>query len=125
MITTLLARDSGSRTCGWLRHPDRSHSGGGCGIDAELGVFEDQAAGRFYAEAFGGKKKAVGRGLAMRVVFGANESVEFVEQAERCERTDDRSAAAAGDNGQSGCGHAGRERARDRGDGFELRSCAW
>jgi hypothetical protein len=104
-----------------LRYEDRRHSRGGCGVDAKCGVLEDQARCRFYAEAFGGKEEAVGRGLAVYVIFGADESVEFVEDAESGERTDDGLASTAGDNCEGNATVLGEqvlEYARDR---FELR----
>ncbi len=81
-----------------LRHADGGHACGGCGVDAKLGVFEDQARGGLDAEALRGKKEAVRCGLAVSVILGADEGVEFVEEIERGKRSDDGGAAAAGDD---------------------------
>jgi hypothetical protein len=101
-------------------HKDRGHSCGGCGLDAECSVLEDQAGCGFYAEAFGGKEEAVGRWLAVYVVFGADEGVEFVEDAERRERTDHRITAAAGDDCEGNAAVLREHVLKYAGDGFEL-----
>ena len=48
-----------------LGNADGSHAGGGCGLDAHVGVFEDEAVFGSDAEARGGEEKGVGRGLAV------------------------------------------------------------
>jgi hypothetical protein len=93
---------------------------GGCGLDAECGVLEDQAGFGFDAEAFGSEKEAIGRRFALYVVFGADEDVEFVEDAERRERTDHGITAAAGDDCEGNATVLREHMLKDWRDGFEL-----
>src|SRR5579863_1553985 len=81
-----------------LWNADRGHSGGGCGLDAHLGVFKDEAVFGRYAEARRGGEERVGSGFGSRVVLGADKQREAVEQADRSERLDDRFAGAAGNH---------------------------
>ena len=64
------------------------------------GVFKGQTVFGRDAEASGGGEEGVGSGLAARVIFGADEDVEAVEQADSGERPDDGLAGAAGDDGE-------------------------
>jgi hypothetical protein len=79
---------------------DGGHSGGGCGLDAEEGVFKDEAVVGRNAEILGGEEKAIGGGLGVLIVSGGDDGVEFVEQADCGEGTDDRISAAAGGDGE-------------------------
>ena len=65
-----------------LGDPDGGHAGGGGGLDADVGVLEDEAGGWFDAEALGGEEEGVGGGLGVGVVAGADEGVEEVEDAQ-------------------------------------------
>jgi len=67
-----LSRDALPR----LRDSDRGHPGSGRGLDADLGVLEDEAAGGVDAEARGGQKEGFRVGLASGVVAGADQGVE-------------------------------------------------
>lgn len=80
-----------------LGDPDGGHAGGGGGLDADVGVLEDQAVFRVDAETLGGQEEGVGGGLGVGVVAGADQGVEEVEDAEGFQRADDGLAGAAGD----------------------------
>src|ERR1039458_6043962 len=82
------------------RDLDGGHSGCGCRLDAHVGVFEDEAVLWGDAEAGGGDEIGVGSGLAVLVVFRADDGFELVHEAKGGERVGDRVAAAAGDDGE-------------------------
>src|SRR6185312_14656346 len=98
---------------------DGGHSGGGGGLDAHVGVFEDEAFFGGDAEAFGGEKEGFGMRLAALVVSGADEGLKFVEEAEGFERGYDGFASAAGDDGEGDGSVAGFDDLEDFGDGGE------
>src|ERR1019366_10325779 len=83
---------------------DGGHSGSGCGLDAHVGVFENEAVLWGNAEAGGGDEIGVGSGLAVLVVFRADDGFEFIHEAKGGERVGDGVAAAAGGDGERGGG---------------------
>ena len=89
-------------------------------MDAEVGVFEDQAACGRDTEAVGGQEEGFGVGLAVFVVFGADQSVEAVEYLERVERCGDGFAGATGNYGEWDFAMPGVDVFEDFGDGFQL-----
>jgi hypothetical protein len=89
-------------------------------LDADVGVFEDEALGGVYVEAVGGEEEGFGGGLAVGVVAGADEGVEEVEDVEGFEGFDDGLAGAAGDNGEGELAVVGVDDFEDFGDGFEI-----
>jgi len=101
------------------RDHDGGHAGGGGGLDAELGVFKDEAVFWGDAEALGCEQEAVGRGLGVDVVSGGDDGVEFIEQANGCERADDRIPAAAGGDGEGDAAVLGGDVLDDFRNGFE------
>ena len=100
---------------------DRGHAGGGGGLDAEISVFKDETVSRRDAEALGGGEEGVGRGLAARVIFRADDEVELVEKADGSERVDDRFTAAAGDDCEGNAAVHGVDVFEDFYYGLELR----
>jgi len=82
---------------GWDQDP--LHAGGFGGLDADLGVFEDEAFFRGDAEAAGGFEEGVGRGLAVDVILGADDCVEFIGDAQGVEGLEDYAAVSAGSDG--------------------------
>lgn len=76
------------------------HASGLRGGDAGFGVFEDEASSGVDAEAMGGGEEGFGIGLAVGVVFGADEDFEAVRQAEEFQRFADGGAGRAGDDGE-------------------------
>ena len=72
-----------------LRYSYGGHAGSGCGFDAEFRVLKDEAIGRGDAEALRAKQETIGSGLAMRVVFGADEGVELSSRSSNGEGADD------------------------------------
>lgn len=72
-----------------LRDQNRLHAGRSRCLDAEVGVFEDKAICRRYAEFLCREEESVRRGLAVLVVFGTDEHIELVEEAEGSKRSDD------------------------------------
>ena len=68
-----------------LWYENGGHSRGGRGLYAEGSVLEDQTGCGLYAEPFGSKEETIWRWLAVYVVFGADEGIKFVEDAERGE----------------------------------------
>jgi hypothetical protein len=89
-------------------HKDRGHAGGGRSLDAEIGVFEDQAFFGWHAEPLGREQKCIGGGLAVRVIFRADnrlaaafarfgrlhlksvvEAVEVIEESDGAKQFDD------------------------------------
>jgi len=83
-----------------LGDADGGHAGGGGGLDAYVGVLEDEAAGWVDAQTAGGEEEGFGAGLAVGVVASADEGVKEVEDVEGFEALDDGFARAAGDYGE-------------------------
>src|ERR1019366_7801577 len=52
-----------------LRDADGGHAGGGCALNAHVGVFKDEAVSGRDAEAGGGGEEGIGSGLGARVVL--------------------------------------------------------
>jgi hypothetical protein len=71
-------------------------------------------------EAVGGQEEGFGVGLAVFVVFGADQSVEAVEYFERVERCGDGFAGATGNYGEWDFAMPGVDVFEDFGDGFQL-----
>ena len=94
------ARRGSVATLAGLGNSDGGHSCGGCCLNAHVGVFKDEAVFGRDAEACGGGEECVGSGLGARVVLGADEDGEAIEQTDGGERLDDGLAAAAGDDGE-------------------------
>ena len=66
-------------------------------------------------------KEAVRSGFAVRVVFSADDRIEFVEKTEGSQRPDDRTATAAGDDGERNPAVLCQDVLEHLGNGFELR----
>jgi hypothetical protein len=79
---------------------DGGHAGGRRCLDAEIGVFKDEAVLRRDAEPVRGEQEGVRRGFGVLVLFRADDGLEAVKQADGGEGLDDRLAGAAGDDGQ-------------------------
>ena len=103
-----------------LGDPDGGHAGGGGGLDADVGVLEDEAVFGVDAEALGGEEEGVGGGLGVGVVAGTDEGVEEVEDAEGFQRSDDGLAGAAGDYGEGDVAVLEVDLFEDFGDGLKL-----
>jgi hypothetical protein len=103
-----------------LGDADGGHAGGGGGLDADVGVFEDEAVLGVDAQALGGEEEGVGSGLGMSIVAGTDKGVEEVKDAEGFERADDGFAGAAGDDGEGDFSVLEVDLFEDFGDGFEL-----
>ena len=103
-----------------LGDADRGHAGGGGGLDADVGVLEDEAMGGVDAEARGGEEEGIGGGFAALIVAGADEGVEEVEEAESFKGFDDGLAGAAGDDGEGDVAVLEVDLFEDLGDGQEL-----
>jgi hypothetical protein len=108
----------GGNTFPGLGYADGGHVGGGGGLDAYFGVFEDEALGGVYVEAVGGEEEGFGAGLAVGVVAGADEGVEEVKDVEGGEGFDDGLVGAAGDDGEGELAVVGVDDFEDFGDGF-------
>lgn len=98
---------------------DGGHSGGGGGLDTHVGVFEDETFFGGDAESIGGEEEGFGMGLAALVISGADEGLEFVEEAEGFEGGDDGFAGAAGDDGEGDGSVGGFDDLKDFGYGGE------
>ncbi len=61
---------------------DGGHSSGGCRLDAHVGVFEDETVLGLDTKAGSGDEIAIGSGLSVLVVLGADDGLESVHQAE-------------------------------------------
>ncbi len=83
-----------------LGDADGGHAGSGGGLDADVGVFEDEAVLGVDAEALSGEEEGVRCGLGVSVLAGTDESVEEVEDAKSLEGADDGFASASGDDGE-------------------------
>ena len=95
---------------------DGGHSGGGCGGDAHVSVFKDEAIFWSDAEKLGAQEVCIGGGFAVDVVFSADDGFEFIHEAESGERIGDRVAAAAGDDGEGDSAVFGLDDFDDLGD---------
>lgn len=87
---------------GWRREAsdiDGVHPCGDDGGDAEVGVFEGLASGRFDAEAAGGFEEDVGGGFLAGDVLVGDDGGEPIEDAEVLEDSADGAAGAAGGDG--------------------------
>ena len=102
-----------------LQNTDGGHAGSGCALNAHISVFEDETIFGSDAEAVRGGEKSVGCGLGTGVVFGADEEIEAVEQADGGERPEDRLAGAAGDDREGDAAMLGVDVLEDFGDGLE------
>jgi hypothetical protein len=89
-------------------------------LNAEVGVFEDQAIRGRNAEALSGKKEGIGRRLGVDVFLSANDGLESIEQMDSGERTNDGVAAAAGYYGEGDVALLGFNVLDDFRDGFQL-----
>jgi hypothetical protein len=76
------------------------HAGGGGGLNAHLRVFEDEAGGGRNVKLFCGEEERLGVGLGAGIVAGADEDIEFVEEAEDLERFGDGLARGSGDDSE-------------------------
>jgi len=103
-----------------LGDPDGGHAGGGGGLDADVGVLEDEAVLRIYAETLGGQEEGVGGGLGVDVIAGADQGVKEVEDAQSFQRPDDGLAGAAGDYCEGNVAVLEMDLFKDLGDGLEL-----
>ena len=75
------------------------HAGGFGGLDADLGVLEDEAFFGGDAEAAGGFEEGVGRGFAVDVILGTDDCVEFIGDSQGLEGLEDDAAVSAGSDG--------------------------
>jgi hypothetical protein len=100
---------------------DGGHAGGGGGLDAEVGVFEDEAVLGGDAQALGGEEVGLGVGFGVGVVAGADEGVEEVEEVEGFQGFDDGLVGAAGDDCKGNLSVHSLDVFKDLGDGLELR----
>ncbi len=103
-----------------LGNADGGHAGGGGGLDADVGVFEDEAVLGVDAQTLGGEEEGVGGGLGVSIVAGTDKGVEEIEDAEGFEGADDGFASAAGDDGEGDFAVLEVDLFEDLGDGLEL-----
>ena len=78
----------------------RGHSGSGGGFDAHVGVLEDEAGCGRDAESGGCKQKRFRIGLPFRVVLGADQRIESIEELQRSKRRHHRFPRAARHDGK-------------------------
>jgi hypothetical protein len=126
-FSVALTRNRGGLAFVWLRlafvrlgDADGRHPGGGGGLDADVGVLEDEAGGGVYPQAGGGEKEGVGGWFGVGVVAGTDEGVEEVQDAEGFEGADDGLAGASGDDGEGDVAVLEVDLFEDLGDGLEL-----
>ncbi len=103
-----------------LGDPDGGHAGGGGGLDADVGVLEDEAVFWVDAEAFGGEEVGVGGGLRAPIIARADQGVEEGEEAEGFEGFDDGLAGASGDDGEGELAVLEADLFEDLGNGLDL-----
>jgi len=92
------------------------HAGGTGSFDAGIGVLEDETFFRGDAEPLGRDEKGIGVRLALAIVLGADDGVEFIDDAEAGESAGNDGAVTAGSDGD---GEAAVDLVDDLDDGLD------
>jgi hypothetical protein len=102
-------------------YPDPCHTSRFCGVDAHLGVFEDQAPFRWNAEPLGGHEERFRIGLALHIVAGTNKDVEAIRKPRRSQGGFYRFPRAAGDDSEGDASVLGFDVGHYFGNCFQFR----
>ena len=94
------ARAGSIRPLVGLGNADRGHASSGCTQDAHVSVFKDETVFGRDAETRGSGEEGIRSRLGTRIVVGADQDREAVEQADGGEGLDYGFAAAAGNDGK-------------------------